>query len=99
MFAGNAPGKSPCPLAGKLLDEKDFADLIAARANRSCNALVTAGCVYGHLQANTITTMAAMTMSGAPIISHQRPGAHHCPVVGTFPAPLGLEIVDLFPVT
>jgi hypothetical protein len=83
VFAGNAPGKSPCPLAGKLLDEKDFADLIAARANRSCNALVTAGCVYGHLQANTIITMAAMTMSGAPIITHQR---HYCPVVGRAPS-------------
>jgi len=42
------------------------------RANRSCSALATACCVYGQLQANTITTMTAMTMSDAPMISHKR---------------------------
>jgi hypothetical protein len=67
------------------------------RANRSWSALVTACCVYGQLQANTISTMPAMTMSDAPMISHQRPGVHHCPAAWTSTAPLRVEIVELSP--
>jgi hypothetical protein len=55
--------------------------------------------VNGHLQANTIMATAAMTMSGAPMINHQRPGTHLCPDAWTFPAPWHLGIVELLPVT